>query len=150
MLNLILKILVKHWLILYKGGRVGGGGGGHTQMSILSKMILWWHLSKIEASTSYFEIKFWLVENIRSIHGIGLFITCAFVNHLCISADDVRESISQPVEWIILSFHQYVQWAFKSPVTIEQRGNSSFICLRRISKFVQKISSSSWIWLGGY
>ena len=58
-------------------------------------------------------------------------------------ADDVRQSISRPAELAMLSFHQFVQRALKSPVTIEQRGILSFIWLRRISRFVQKISNSS-------
>ena len=47
-------------------------------------MILWWHLSKMLASTPYFEITFWLLQNIRSIHDIELFITFGLFNHLCI------------------------------------------------------------------
>ena len=34
-------------------------------------------------------------------------------------ADDVRESISRSVELVTSSFHQFVQRALKSPVTIE-------------------------------
>ena len=63
-------------------------------------------------------------------------------------ADDVRESISQPVELVVLSFHQFVQRAWKFPVKIEQGGTPSCIWLRRISKFVQKILNSSWLWQG--
>ena len=58
-------------------------------------------------------------------------------------ADDVREAISQPAELVILFFHQFVQRALKSRVTIEYRGNSSIIWLGRILKFLQKISNSS-------
>ena len=58
-------------------------------------------------------------------------------------ADDVREAISRPAELVMLSFLQFVQGALKTPVTIEQRENSSFTWLRRISKFMQKISNSS-------
>ena len=89
-----------------------------------------------------------LVQNIRSINDIELFITCVGVSMICVyPADDVREAISQPAELVMSSFHQFVQWALKSPVTIRQRGNLSFISLRRISEFVQKILNSSWLWL---
>ena len=65
-----------------------------TPMSILPQMILCWHLSKME-TTSYFEITFWLVGNIRSIHSIELFITYVGLSIICVyPADDVRESIS--------------------------------------------------------
>ena len=83
----------------------------------------------MEASTPYFEITFWLVQNRRSI--------CAY------PADDVRDAISEPAELVMSSFHQFVQQALKSSVTIEQRGNSSCIWLRRISKFVQKTLNPS-------
>ena len=103
----------------------------------------------MEESTPYFEIIFWLVQNIRSIHDIELFITCVGLSMFCVyPADDVREAISWPAELVMSSFHQFVQSALKSPVTIEHRGNSSFNWLRRISKFVRKIKNSSWFWLG--
>ena len=93
---------------------------------------------------AYFEITFWLVQNIRSIHDIELFITCVGLSMICVyPADDVRAAVSRPAELAMSSFHQFVQKALKSPVTIEQRGNSSFISLRRISKFLKKISNSS-------
>ena len=57
-------------------------------------------------------------------------------------AGDVREAISQPGELVTSSYNQFVQGALKSPVTFEPRGSSSFIWLRRISKFVQKILNS--------
>ena len=57
-------------------------------------------------------------------------------------AGDVREAISQPGELVTSSYNQFVQGALKSPVTVEPRGSSSFIWLRRISKFVQKILNS--------
>ena len=61
--------------------------------------------------------------------------------------DDVREAISQPVE-LAMSFHGFVQQALKYPVTIEQRGNSSFISLRLLILYfsltnLQSINSSS-------
>ena len=67
---------------------------------------------------------------------MGLSLICVY------PADDVREAISGPAELVMSFFHQFVQRAIKSPVTIEQRGNSSFIWLRRISNFVQKILNS--------
>ena len=74
----------------------------------------------METSTSYFEITFWLVGNIRSIHGTELFITYVGLSMICIyPANDVRESISWPVELVMSSFHQFVQQALKSLVTIE-------------------------------
>ena len=81
----------------------------------------------MESSTPCFEITFWLVQNIRSIHDIELFITCVGLSMFCVyAADDVREAISRSVELVMSSFHQFVQRALKSPVTIEHRGNSSF------------------------
>ena len=62
-------------------------------------------------------------------------------------ADDVREAISRPAELVMSSFHQFVQTALKSPLPIEERENSSFIWLRIISDFKQKILNSSWLWL---
>ena len=60
-----------------------------------------------------------------------------FLSMICVyHADDAREAISQPAELVILFFHQFVQRALKSPVTVQQRGNSSFIWLRRIPNFV--------------
>ena len=61
-------------------------------MLILPKIILWLHLSKIEISTPSFEIAFWLVQNKTSMHDI--YNVSSFINHLFISADNVRESIS--------------------------------------------------------
>ena len=98
----------------------------------------------METSIPYFDIQFWLVQNIRSIHDIELFITCVGLSMIFVyPADDVREAISRPAELVMSSFHQFVQRTLKSSVTIEHRGNSSFIWLRRISNFVQKISNSS-------
>ena len=78
----------------------------------------------MEASTPYFEIKFWLVQNMRSIHSIELFITCVVLSIVFVyPADDVREAFSRPAELVMSSFHQFVQGALKSPVTIKQRGN---------------------------
>ena len=56
--------------------------------------------------------------------------------------EDVREATSQPSPSF---FHQFVQRALKYALLIEQSGNSSFIWLKRISNFVQKISNSSWL-----
>ena len=98
----------------------------------------------MERSTLYFEITFRLVQNKRSIHDTELFIKCVGLSMICVyPTDDERESISQPVELVISPSHQFVQRALKSPVTIKQRGNSSFIYLRRISKFVQNTPNFS-------
>ena len=95
---------------------------------------------KNRTSTPYFEIIFWLIQNIRSIHHIEFFITCVGLSKICVyPADDVREVISRPVELVMSSFLLFVQRELKSPGKIKQRGNSSFIWLRRILKFVQKI-----------
>ena len=100
-------------------------------------------------STPYFEITFWLVQDIKykiQIHDIELFITYLGLSMICAYlAKNVRKYISQHVELVLSSFCQFVQRALKCPVTIEQRGNLSFIWLRRISKFVQKISNSPWL-----
>ena len=68
---------------------------------------------------------------------------CGFINDFVYPADDVREAFTRSAELAMSSFHQFVQRALKSPVTIEQRVNSLFIWLRRISNFVQKILNSS-------
>ena len=60
----------------------------------------------------------------------------------------MRESVSWPGVLVISFFHQLEQRALKSPVTMEDVGNSSFILLRSKSKFTQKISNSSQLWLG--
>ena len=61
-------------------------------MSVLPYMILRWHLPKMEASTTYFSITFSLVQNIRSIHHIEIFITCVGLSLICVyPADDVRD-----------------------------------------------------------
>ena len=79
----------------------------------------------MEASTPYFEITFWLVQNIKSIHDIVLFISRVGLSMICVyPADDVGEAISRPVELVMSSFHQFVRQALKPPVTIEQRANS--------------------------
>ena len=81
----------------------------------------------MEAATPYSEITFWLVQNIRSVHNIKLFLTGVGLSIIFLyPADDVRESISRPVE-LVMSFQQFVQEALKSPVTIEQIGNLSLI-----------------------
>ena len=74
----------------------------------------------METSTSYFEITFWLVGNVRSVHCVELFIAYVGLSMICVyPADDVRKSISWPVELVMSSFHQFVQQALKSVVTIE-------------------------------
>ena len=81
----------------------------------------------MKALTTYFEIMFWLVQNIRSIHDIELFTKCVGLSSICVYPDDdVREAISRPAELVTPSFHQFVKQALKSPVSIEQRENSSF------------------------
>ena len=118
-------------------------------MSVLLKIILWWHFSKIETSTPCLEITFVLVQNIRSIHHIELFTIWVGLSIICeYPADDVRESSSWPTELVISFFHQFEQRALKSPVIIEQIGSSSFILLRSKSKFAQKFSISSLFLLG--
>ena len=57
------------------------------------------------ASTPYFEVTFWLLQNIRLIHDIELFITCGILIICVYAADDVKESISVPVEFVMSSFH---------------------------------------------
>ena len=69
----------------------------------------------METSIPYFDIQFWLVQNIRSIHDIELFITCVGLSMIFVyPADDVREAISRPAELVMSSFHQFVQRALKS------------------------------------
>ena len=49
----------------------------------------------MEASTPYYEITFWLVQNIKSIHDIVLFISRVGLSMICVyPADDVGEAIS--------------------------------------------------------
>ena len=65
----------------------------------------------MEASTPYFEITSWLVQNIRSIHDIELFITYMGLSMICVyPADDVREAISEPAELVMSSFHHYNEY----------------------------------------
>ena len=76
----------------------------------------------MEASTPYFEITFWLLKNLRSIHDVELFITCVGLSLISVyPADDVREAISPPAGFIMSLFHQFVQQELKSPARIEQR-----------------------------
>ena len=53
-------------------------------------------------------------------------------------ATELKESIFRADQSVMSSFQQVVQRALKSPVTIEQRSNSSFIWLRRISNFCKR------------
>ena len=78
----------------------------------------------MEGSAPYFEITFWLVQNIKSINDIELFISCVSLSMICVyPANDVGEAISRPAELVMSSLHQFVLRALKSPVIIEQRGN---------------------------
>ena len=76
----------------------------------------------------YFDMTFWLVQNykINTKYKITeVFITCVGLSMICVyPADDVRGSFCRLVALVMLSFHQFVQRALKSPVTIEQIGNS--------------------------
>ena len=90
-------------------------------------------MSKIETSTPWFEITFWLVQNIKSIYAINWLYP----------ADNVSESSSWPWKLMILFFHHLEQRALKPPVTTEHSGSSWFILLRSISKSVQKFLNSS-------
>ena len=69
-----------------------------------------------------------------------------FINNLSISWWGCEKVNFLDVSNII--FHQLEQRALKSPVTMEHIGNSSFILLKSKSKFTQKISNLSWLWLG--
>ena len=76
----------------------------------------------MEASTPYFETTFWLVQSIRSIHDMQLFIIFLGLSMTFVyPADDVREAIYWPAELVMSSFHQFVQRALKSPVTTDKR-----------------------------
>ena len=79
---------------------------------------IFWH--DILVSTKYkINTKYKIIE---------VFITCVGLSMICVyPADDVRGSFCRLVALVMLSFHQFVQRALKSPVTIEQIGNSSFI-----------------------
>ena len=48
---------------------------GYAAVNLAINDILVWHLSKMEASALCSEITFWLVQNIRSLHNIELFLT---------------------------------------------------------------------------
>ena len=66
----------------------------------------------------------------RSIHDIELLITWVGLSITCLyPADDVRESISCPVELVMSFFHHLDHQALKSPMIIEHSGNSIFILL---------------------
>ena len=118
-------------------------------MSILAKIILWRHFSKIDISTLCLESTFVLAQNIRSMHDIELFtirvdssITCEH------PAGDVRESSSWPTELVTSFFHQFELLALKSLVIIEQIGISSFILLRSKSKCTQNFQILHYFDLG--
>ena len=48
---------------------------GYADVNLAINDIFLWHLSKMEASALYSEITFWLVQNIRPLHEIELFLT---------------------------------------------------------------------------
>ena len=82
------------------------------------------------------------------MHGIVIY-DMGSLSIICLDlADNVRELISWPAELVISFCHHLEQWALKSLVTFEHKGNSWFILLRSKSNFVQKLSNSSWLWLG--
>ena len=67
----------------------------------------------------------------RSMHDIELLITWVGLSIICsYPADDVRESISCPVELVMSFFHHREHLALKPPMIIEHSGNSLFILLR--------------------
>ena len=66
----------------------------------------------------------------RSMHDIELLITWVGLSIFCLyAADDVRKSISCPVELIMSFFHHREYLALKSPAIIEHSRNSLFILL---------------------
>ena len=84
------------------------------------------------------------MQNIRSIHDIEIFTTWVGLSIIgAYPVKDVRESIYSPGVLVISFFHQPEQRALKSPVKMEQIGNSSFVLLRSKSKFTQIFSNSS-------
>ena len=89
------------------------------------------------------------MQNIRAMHDIELFTTWVGFSIICAyPAEDVRKSISWSEVLVMSFFHQLEQRPLKSPVTMKHIGNSSFILLRSKSKFTQKLSNSSWLYLG--
>ena len=62
-----------------------------------------------------------------SMHDIELLITWVGLLIICLyPADDVRESISCPIELVMSFFHHLEHRALKSPVIIEHTGNSLY------------------------
>ena len=112
-------------------------------MLTLSKIKLWWHLSKIQTSTPQLEILFWLVQNKRSLHDIELFTIWVGLSVICLyPADNVTESISWPAKLVISFCHHLEQRALKSPVTVVHQENSWLVLLRSKSNFEKKLSNS--------
>ena len=69
-------------------------------------------------------------SKMRSMHDIKLLITWVGLSIFCLHpADDVRESISCPVELIMSFFHHREHVALKSPAIIKHSGNALFILL---------------------
>ena len=63
-------------------------------------------------------------KNKKSMHDIELFITWVGLSFICLyPVDNVRESISWPIE-LVISFCNDLEWrAFKSSMTTEHKGN---------------------------
>ena len=84
-------------------------------------------------STPWFKIALWLVQNIRSIHDMKLFITCIGLSIIWwYPADDVRESSSRPSKIVDIIFPPPWAMSIKIPVTIEHSWRLSYILLRGI------------------
>ena len=64
------------------------------------------------------------------MHNIELLITRVGLSIICLyPADDLRESVSCPVELVMSFFHHREYLALKSPAIIEHSGNLLFILL---------------------
>ena len=104
-------------------------------------------MAKIVQSTPWFGITLWLVQNVRWIHHMELFITCVGLSITWLYPDDnVSESSSWPWRLAKSFFYHLEQRVLKWPVTIEQSVSLPFksLSLRSLCKIAQKCLNSSW------
>ena len=79
----------------------------------------------------YAIITFWFVQIMRSMHWHRV-ITWLSLSVICLyPADDVRKSISYPVNLVMSFFHRLEHLTLKLPEINELNGNSLFILLIR-------------------
>ena len=120
---------------------------GYTDVSLAIYDIMMTFAKNGSINTIFFNYIFVSTKYKINTRYWDIYNMCGFIIDLCISCWWCKRWISQPAELVMSSFYQFVQRALKSAVTTEQRGNSWFIWLKRISNFAQRILNSSWLWL---